>query len=210
MPIQAIENRTKEIRMFSNIFEIREKENGKKEIEGYALEWETLSEELGWWWTFREKFRKGAFREYLDNKDTDTKLLISHNNYPVLGRSKHSTLELKEDNTGLWFRADLPNNTFGNDVHESVKRRDLDGISVGFIMKKEEWDEEDDENVVRTVIKAELPEISLTSFPAYESSSVGVREKRENDPYKLYKDKQNRVNDYNKRLMFLREVSINE
>jgi len=201
--ILPTEIQTKEIRIFSNIFEIREDKEGKREIEGYALEWETLSEELGWWFTYREKFRKGAFRDYLKDKDTDTKLLLNHDTTKVLARSKYSTIEFKEDNTGLWFKADLPDNTIGKDTVESVKRRDIDGVSVGFIMRKQEWDETDEENVVRTVITADLPEISLTAWPAYSSSSVDTRE---NDPYKLYKER----NQYKKRLMFLREVSLNE
>ena len=207
MIILPTEIQTKEIRIFSNIFEIREDKEGKREIEGYALEWETLSEELGWWFTYREKFRKGAFRDYLKDKDTDTKLLLSHDTTKVLARSKYKTIEFKEDNTGLWFKADLPDNTIGNDTVESVKRRDIDGVSVGFIMKKQEWDETDEDNVVRTVITADLPEISLTAWPAYTSSSVDTRE---NDPYKLYKDQRNKEKEYQKRLMFLREVTLNE
>lgn len=201
----AIKTQTKEIRVYSNIFEIREKDDGKREIEGYALEWETLSAEMGWWFKFREKFRKGAFREYIDNKETDTKLLIGHAMHPILARSKYDTLELKEDNTGLWFKSDLPNNSWGDDIFESIKRRDTDGVSVGFIMQKQEWDEENEDDVKRTIIKAELPEISLTGWPAYDSSSVNTRE---NDPYKIYKDNKKLKEGYKKRQMFLREVSI--
>lgn len=202
----AILTQTKELRVYSNIFEIREKEEGKREIEGYALEWDTLSEELGWWWTYREKFQKGAFRDYLKNKDTDTKLLLFHDMNKILGRSKYKTVELKEDNTGLWFKADLPNNTLGNDTIESVNRRDIDGVSVGFIVRKQEWDETDEDNVIRTVVTADLPEISLTGWPAYDSSSVNTRD---HDPYKLYKDKREREENYKKRQKFLREIDIN-
>lgn len=203
MPVR--EQQTKEVRIYSNIFEIREKDDGKREIEGYALEWEQLSEELGWWFTYREKFKKGAFRDYLKDKDTDTKLLLGHNINQVLARSKYDTIELKEDNTGLWFRADLPDNTIGKDTLESVRRKDIDGVSVGFVVKKQEWDETDDDDVKRTIIQADLPEISLTAWPAYNSSSVDTRE---NDPYKIYKEEKIRKEDFMKRQKFLREIEI--
>jgi hypothetical protein len=203
----ATQIQTKEIRVYSNVFEIRQNKEGKREIEGYALEWDNLSEEMGWWITYREQFKKGAFKRYLADKETDTKLLFGHDINKVLARSKYSTIELKEDNIGLWFKADLPNNTLGNDTIESVDRKDIDGVSVGFIMKKEEWDETDRDNPIRTVLEADLPEISLTAFPAYQSSSVDTRE---NDPYKIYKDQINKKEAYNKRNKFLREVSLND
>jgi HK97 family phage prohead protease len=156
-------------------FEIRAKEDGSKYIEGYAIKWEQLSLPLGYFSQFRERFRKGAFREYLASTDSDTKFLIGHNINEVLGRRKNNTLELKEDDTGLWFKLELPNTTKGNDTHESVKRGDVDKISVGFRKLGEEWDEHDEKNVVRTITKANLPEISLTAWPAYEQTSASTR-----------------------------------
>lgn len=208
MPIRT--QQTKEVRIYSNIFEIRETKEGKREIEGYALEWNNLSEEMGWWITYREQFKKGAFRDYLNDKATDTKLLVGHNINQVLARSKYKTIELKEDDIGLWFKSNLPDNTIGKDTLESIKRRDIDGVSIGFIMKKQLWDEEDEDNVIRTIIKADLPEISLTAWPAYSSSNVDTREKREKDPYKVYKDEEKRIQDFRKREKFLREVSIDD
>lgn len=177
----------KEIRAIATSnFELREKDNGAKVIEGYAIEWDQLSVPIGYWNKFREKFRKGAFREYLADSDTDTKFLIGHNINLVLGRRKNNTLELKEDDKGLWFRLELPNTTQGNDTHESVKRADVDKISIGFKMLGEEWDETDESNIIRTVTKANLPEISLTAWPAYEQTSASARSI--DDAYKEFKD----------------------
>jgi HK97 family phage prohead protease len=166
-------------------FEIRTQEDGSKIIEGYAMEWEKLSQPLGWFTKFREKFQKGAFRDYLAAANSDTKFLVGHDINRVLARTKNQTLELKEDDRGLFYRVKLPNTTLGNDSYESVKRGDVDGISVGFRMLDEEWDESDEANITRTVTKANLPEISLTAWPAYESTSANTRS---NDPYKQFKD----------------------
>ena len=177
----------KEIRAIATSnFEIRVKEGGAKLIEGYAIEWDQLSVPIGYWMKFREKFKKGAFREYLDATDSDTKFLIGHNINQVLGRRKNNTLELKEDDKGLWFSLELPNTSQGNDTHESVKRADVDKISIGFRMLGEEWDESDEANIVRTVTKANLPEISLTAWPAYEQTSASARSI--DDAYKEFKE----------------------
>lgn len=167
-------------------FEIRANDDGSKYLEGYAIKWEQLSVPLGWSYKFREKFQKGAFREYLENPESDTKFLVGHNINQVLGRTKNKTLELKEDDTGLWFRLKLPNTTQGNDTHESVKRGDVDKISVGFRKLSDVWDESDETNITRTITKANLPEISLTAWPAYESTSASARSVE--DAYKEFKE----------------------
>jgi uncharacterized protein len=156
-------------------FEIREQEDGGKYIEGYAMKWEQLSQPLGWFSKFREKFKKGAFRDYLSGSNTDTKFLIGHNISQVLGRKKNNTLELSEDDKGLFFRLTLPDTTAGIDTYKSVKRGDVDKISVGFTPLQQEWDETDEEDVKRTITKANLPEISLTAWPAYEQTSASAR-----------------------------------
>ena len=47
-------------------FEIRVAEDGKKYIEGYAIKWEELSQPLGYYYKFREKFQSGAFDDYFN------------------------------------------------------------------------------------------------------------------------------------------------
>ena len=43
------------------------------------------------------------------------------------------------DTTGLDYDIDLPNNTWGNDVRESVQRGDVDSSSFGFICQEDKW-----------------------------------------------------------------------
>lgn len=165
-----------------SVVELRVEEDGTKTVEGYAIKWDQFSVPLGWFYKFREKFKRGAFTDYL-TASTDTKFLVGHDINKVLGRRANNTLELKEDDVGLHFRAILPKTTMGNDIHELVKRGDVDKISVGFSLVKEEWDETDENNPVRTVLKANLPEISLTAWPAYEQTEANARSI---DPYKEY------------------------
>lgn len=159
----------KEIRTWQSDVELRESEDGKRELTGYAVKWEQLSQKLGWYFRFQEKFTKGAFEDSL--KADDQRALWNHNTDIVLGRTKNNTLSLSEDNIGLRFTIELPSTTWGNDVYASVKRGDVDGVSFGFKKVTEEWDESDPDNVIRTIKKAQLFEVSPTPFPAYEGSS---------------------------------------
>lgn len=162
-----------EIRNASTDLEIRETEEGGSTITGYAVKWEQLSQAMGFFTRFKEKFQKGAFVESLE-KD-DQRALWNHNRDIVLGRTSNSTLRLEEDDTGLRFEVDLPETSWGNDIYASVKRGDVSGVSFGFKMVGEEWDDNDESAVTRTVTKAKLYEISPTAFPAYEQTEVQAR-----------------------------------
>jgi hypothetical protein len=75
----------------------------------------------------------------------------------------------------LNFNCKLPGTTAANDLAESIDRGDLDGVSFGFICKDDKWAAADDGDVIRTVLAAELMEISPCSFAAYPANSVSVR-----------------------------------
>lgn len=173
-----------EIREIStNGIEYREDtENGSKKLAGYVVKWEKKSFPMGFFRRFKEQFKRGAFTESLQ-KD-DQRALWSHDTAKVLGRIKNGTLLLREEAEGLYFELELPNTTLGHDAFESVKRGDVDGLSFGFRMITEEWDDKDQADIIRTITKASLIEISLIAFPAYPDSEVSTRS---NDPYKDYK-----------------------
>lgn len=185
-------NKTEKRELPQSTIELRETEDGQRTITGYAVKWEMKSHPMGWFRRFKEQFKKGAFAESL-TKD-DQRALWSHDTSKVLGRTKNGTLRLYEDDIGLRFELDLPNSTGGNDAYESIKRGDVDGVSFGFRMRKEEWDETDPDNIVRTISQADLFEISPVGFPAYPDSQVSARS---NDPYKDYLDEKRNENKRN-------------
>ncbi|MEK3855944.1 HK97 family phage prohead protease [Cytobacillus sp. FSL H8-0458] len=168
--------------------EVREAEDGKRTISGYAVKWEMKSHAMGYFRRFKEQFKKGSFTETLTQDDQ--RALWSHDTSKVLGRTKNGSLRLFEDEVGLRFELDLPNTSLGNDTFESIKRGDVDGVSFGFNMQKEEWDESDPDNVIRSVTKAKLLEISPVAFPAYPDSQVSARS---HDPYKEYIEEKNQM-----------------
>ena len=166
-------------------FEVRVAEDGKKYIEGYAIKWNELSAPLGRWYKFREKFQEGAFNDYLSS-GLDTKFLVDHDIGKVMGRSKKGTLVLTSDTLGLRYSIEIPDTTLGKDAHEDVRVGNKEHISIGFQSTKDDWNEADEANIIRTVVKANLPEISLTAWPAYESSTASTRSVE--DVYKEYRE----------------------
>lgn len=183
----------------TNNVEIREDENGTRTITGYAVKWEMKSHEMGYFKRFKEQFKRGAFADSLTSDDQLA--LWSHDTSKVLGRTKNGTLRLFEDDVGLRFELDLPNTSLGNDAYETIKRGDVDGVSFGFRMVKQEWDENDTENITRSILKAKLLEVSPVAFPAYPDSQVSARS---HDPYKEHVDGKERFE--KRRRLFLQSI----
>lgn len=141
-----------------------------KKLVGYAVRWNSLSEII--WDEFREQFAPGAFSESLAT-GSDVRALFEHNPNQLLGRTKSGSLVLSEDDTGLRFELTPPNTQIGNDVLALVERGDISGMSFGFRALKDAWDVAKSP-WLRTVIAAELREITVTSMPAYSASDVEI------------------------------------
>src|SRR5690606_2798595 len=103
------------------------------------------------------------------------KALWNHNPDFPLGSTKGGTLKLEEDDKGLRFELELPNNSWGRDAEIAVRRKDVDGVSFGFSVNKDEWDRSNEKEPIRTLVDVNLIEISPTPFPAYPATSVNAR-----------------------------------
>ena len=137
---------------------------------GYAVRWNSLSAVL--WDEFREMFAPMAFKDSLA-AGADVRALYEHNPAQLLGRTKSGTLALAEDEIGLRFELTPPNTQLGNDVLELVSRGDVSGMSFGFRALNEHWDIST-KPYTRTVLAAELLEVTVTSLPAYPESDVDI------------------------------------
>ncbi|MGG1443503.1 HK97 family phage prohead protease [Brevibacillus laterosporus] len=163
----------RETRHILHPIEVRsDKENGQLSIHGYVVKFNERSKLI--YGEFYEKVAQGAFSRSLE--ENTVKALWNHRTDYVLGSTKTQTLRLIEDDIGLRFEVDLPNNTWGKDAYESIQRGDVDGVSFGFHVRKDAWTYLKDEDVYeRTLTDINLAEISPTPFPAYESSEVNQR-----------------------------------
>ena len=154
--------------------ETRKTDDGKMLVTGYAAVFESLSVPL---WGFREKIRAGAFKNTITKNNI--RALWNHNRDFVLGSMGNGSLKLSEDDKGLRFELDIADTQMGRDAFTSIGRRDVDGVSFSFSAVKQEWDESNPADVIRTLVEVECDEISPTAFPAYEETSVSTRTAKE-------------------------------
>ena len=123
-----------------------------------------------------ESIAPGAFSRTLQGGDI--RALINHDTTLVLGRTKAHTLELREDERGLWGSVLInPNDQDAMNLYSRVKRGDVDQCSFGFEIVNEETDFREDGSVHWTIKDVNLFEVSACTFPAYEATNISAREK---------------------------------
>jgi len=150
--------------------EFRVEDGETPTITGYAAVFNSRSENLG---GFVEIIKQGAFARSI-SEGADVRALVDHDSSRIIGRTKSGTLKISEDARGLKIEVVPPNTTVGRDVVESIKRGDLDGMSFGFRVKKDDWKAVDG-GMLRELHDVDLVDISVVSFPAYLATSVTAR-----------------------------------
>jgi HK97 family phage prohead protease len=190
----------REIRSLPVTLETRAEENGMRTVAGhvpYGVESEVLRDI--WGDEFVEELAPGCFDESL--KARDVVALWSHDTSQVLGGTKNRTLRLASNEERLLFDLDLPDTQAGRDAWESIRRGDVDGVSFGMVVKRDKWSvvERDGQEVYkRTILEAELWEISPAVFAAYSASAVTCRS-LETHKERLQEDREMKDNESKKR-----------
>lgn len=146
-------------------FELRESKEGKG-IYGYAFRFNEIIDFFGSKETFSpdltfETYNQGCY------------LLLNHNPERVLAKTP-KTLRFSVDSQGLRFDADFINTPAWIETMELVKKSVLEKASVGFSVIKEKYNREKD---LTTYTAIKLYEVSLVTWPAYQSSEVNPRHK---------------------------------
>ena len=139
-------------------------------IEGYFAVFNTIYEIAP---GMTESVAPGAFSRTLGG---DIRALTNHDTTLVLGRTKAHTLELREDEHGLWGKVSInPKDADAMNLYERVKRGDVDQCSFGFEIVNEETDFRDDGSVHWTIRDVNLYEVSACTFPAYQETNIAAR-----------------------------------
>lgn len=147
-------------------------------IRGYAAVFDAESQplmEMGGQ-TFVERVAPGAFAGSIEGGDV--RALWNHDPNYVLGRTTAETLRLDEDEHGLSVDILPPDTSWARDLMTSMRRGDVNQMSFGFQVVRDEWaTEKMDDQVrnVRTLLEVRLYDVSPVTFPAYPQTSVGVR-----------------------------------
>jgi HK97 family phage prohead protease len=147
-------------------------------VEGYAAVFGQDANIGGMW---IERVQAGAFADTLRVRGVagaqeDVVFVVNHGSTP-LARTRSGTLTLSEDSHGLKMATDL--NLSDPDhvaVYEKLKRGDLDRMSFAFRATEQSWvDGSADMLPVRTIVKAELYDVSVVTDPAYAGTDIGLR-----------------------------------
>ena len=160
---------TRQVRSVPGEFQTRN-DDGRMSIEGYFAVFNSIYEIAP---GMTESIAPGAFSNTLAG---DIRALINHDTTLVLGRTKAHTLQLKEDERGLWGHIDInPNDGDAVNLYERVSRGDVDQCSFGFEIRSEDTDISPDGSVEWTIRDVNLHEVSCCTFPAYTETSISAR-----------------------------------
>lgn len=150
-------------------------EDGSLRIGGYAATFNQEATGL----QFREVIAQGAFTRTLQT-DNPVFLLINHNMDDLpLASTQSGTLRLAQDKVGLYMEASLdPANPRAQELASAVRRGDVDKMSFAFTVAE---DGETRESGLRTLTDLDLYEVSVVTWPAYDSTTVGMRSAQDQD-----------------------------
>lgn len=150
--------------------EFTTRENGEElTIEGYFAVFNS-NYDLGM--GMSESIAPGAFTSSLAD---DIRALVNHDTTLVLGRTSAHTLEVRQDEHGLWGKVRInPNDSDAMNLYARVKRGDVTQCSIGFDILDEETEYRGEE-VHWTIKDVKLWEVSACTFPAYEETAISAR-----------------------------------
>lgn len=161
--------------------EVREQLEGLPVFSGTAIVFDTrtaIGNPLTW--GFFEEIAPGAATKTLS--EGDQRFLVDHDPSKIVARRSNG-LTLTPGSRGLDVEAELnTRKTYVADLVENLRDGSITGMSFGFRSVKEDWFEEPVEvdghaaSVdVRRILELQLVEVSAVTFPAYESTSAGLR-----------------------------------
>ena len=174
MPAKINEREYRQIN-FGQI-EIREMDDGKKIVEGYAT---TFDQEYTLYSVGDYELRESIDRHAFDETDMKDVIMQYDHEGRVFARKSNGTLQLEADDHGLKIRADLGGTEIGRQLYEEIKGGYTTKMSFGFTVSKQERTEEEIEGKVIihrkiTGIK-KLYDVSAVSLPANDATEITSR-----------------------------------
>jgi len=151
-------------------------DKGQARITGLAIPYNTINTNpIPEAPNVKERILPGAFRESVEGTD-DVLFLLQHDTRYVFGRKRSGTLKLHETDKGVVFENTPPDISWARDAIVSIKRQDITNMSFGFAVPHGGADYlREGDDIVRNVRNGRLFEVSLCTFPVYESTTVVAR-----------------------------------
>ena len=116
----------------------------------------------------KDRVEKGAFQRCLRQRSVkDVRLLFQHDPCAPIG----IWTDIREDSRGLFVQGRIITDTSkGNEVLSLMKAGAIDGLSIGFRTRKSRTDRK---SGIRSILEADLWEISIVTFPMLPQARVG-------------------------------------
>lgn len=136
-------------------------------LTGYAMTWNTLSDD------------RGGYKVRLAPKSAEflpTTFALWHHDYAKpIGCTDNATLRITTDDVGAKVEIDLPDTQAGRDAAFLVWRRDVRGMSFGMINMTDYAESKENGQIVITVSKYQVDEVTVTPIPAFTDTSIEVK-----------------------------------
>ncbi len=112
---------------------------------------------------------RGAY-DYTLRTNGKPKMLFNHD---LMSLPIGKFTSAKEDDKGLFVEGELTaGNSQSEDVRAALKHGTVDGLSIGYWLKKGDYDETEKGRVIRRIHR--LTEVSIVAFPADEAARVDL------------------------------------
>lgn len=161
-------------------------------LEGYAAVFDTPTEIQDWSGSYNEQISRGAFKRTLGQRMPV--LQFDHGRDARTGTVPIGTInECREDKKGLYTLARLFDNDVVEPIRQAIEGKAIDGMSFRFRVIRDKWTDNkgvevegtelldllwqpgDRGPLLRTILEVDLFELGPVVFPAYDTTSVGVR-----------------------------------
>lgn len=154
-------------------------DDGKIRFSGYIAKFDDDSKELrDHGGKFIERIAHGAFTRAIEQDDI--RLLVNHDKTQPLARNsvpagEVGSLTLTEDEVGLRFEAIATDTSFARDLQTNVEAGVIDACSFGFRKPTYKSSRRSDGKMVRELQTCELFDVSIVTYPAYNSTTAMAR-----------------------------------
>lgn len=192
------------IRMVVRAPELRQEDGDEgRTLVGYASVFNAPAEIWSWEGRFLETFLPGAFKRTLRNNGDKIKVLFNHGFDPSIGdKPLGKPAVMREDDAGLWVEVPFSRTSYNEDLLALVRDGAIDGMSITFSIVKDSWEYPEDELPRRTIKEVKLYEFGPVTWPAYEATTTGIRNRED---FKLWQglnqDQRNQIKEMSRTSM---------
>ena len=158
--------------------EVREEQDGKKIVEGYATVFDV---EYRLWGDAQYEVLESVDRHAFDHADMADVIMQYDHEGRVFARKSNGTLEIHTDDHGMKIRADLGGTEIGQQLYQEILGGYTTKMSFGFAVKKTERKEDRDETTGKVTVHRKITEIrklydvSAVSLPANDATEISAR-----------------------------------